>query len=272
MEWVNVLGCPITRLSLSDFAVKMEEFIASRKSHYVAVVNVAKLVKMRSDKELEQSVLAADLVGADGVPLLWASRLFGTPLPDRVNGTDLMYELLRKADQKGYRIFFFGATAEVLQKVLDVVQQEYPGVQIAGSRHGYFAAKDEPAIVKAIRESRADILFIAFGTPKKEVWVKRYLHAMEVPVIHGVGGSFDVLAGVIPRAPVWMQKNGLEWFFRLLQEPGRMWQRYLYTNTVFLLLLGKEVIIKLMRSDRTEATSERIRTSAKNRVAKPSDG
>jgi N-acetylglucosaminyldiphosphoundecaprenol N-acetyl-beta-D-mannosaminyltransferase len=234
MEWVNVLGCPITRLDLSGFVARIEEFIASRRPHYVAVVNAAKLVKMRSDKELEQSLLAADLIGADGVPVVWASKLFGTPLPGRVNGTDLMYELLKKADEKRYRIFFFGATEKVLQKVLEVVGRNYAGVQIAGSHHGYFAPLEEPDIVNEIRQSRADILFIAFGTPKKELWVKRYVSAMGVPVIHGVGGSFDVLAGVIPRAPLWMQKSGLEWFFRLLQEPGRMWHRYLVTNTLFL--------------------------------------
>jgi N-acetylglucosaminyldiphosphoundecaprenol N-acetyl-beta-D-mannosaminyltransferase len=240
MERINVLGCPITRLNLDGFVTRIEEFIASGRPHYVAVVNAAKLVKMRTDKELEESVVGADLIGADGVPLVWVSRLFGNPLPGRVNGTDLMYALLQRASEKGYRIFFFGATDEVLQKVLDVVRKRYPGVQIAGARHGYFASADEPDIVNQIRESRADILFIAFGTPRKELWVKRYLTAMEVPAIHGVGGSFDVLAGVIPRAPLWMQRNGLEWLFRLFQEPRRMWRRYLITNTLFLMLLVRE--------------------------------
>ena len=242
MEWVNVLGCPITKLNLDDFVTKTEELIISRKPHYVAVVNVAKLVKMRSDKELEKSVLAADLIGADGVPLVWVSRLFGTPLPGRVNGTDLMYGLLKKADEKSYRIFFFGAKEEVLKRVLEVVRHKYPGVQIAGSRHGYFSVAEESAIAHQIRKARADILFIAFGTPKKELWVKRYLHAMDVPVIHGVGGSFDVLAGIIPRAPIWMQRTGLEWLFRLVQEPRRMWRRYLTTNSMFIALLAKEWI------------------------------
>jgi N-acetylglucosaminyldiphosphoundecaprenol N-acetyl-beta-D-mannosaminyltransferase len=240
MEWVKVLGCPITRLNLDGFVTRMEEFIASRKPHYVAVVNVAKLVKMRSDKELEQSVLTADLIGADGVPVVWVSRLFGTPLPGRVNGTDLMYRLLEKANEKGYRIFFFGAKQAVLENVLEVVSREYPGVKIAGSQHGYFTAEEELAVVEKIRMAKPDLLFIAFGTPKKELWVKRYLFAMEVPVIHGVGGSFDVLAGRIPRAPIWMQKNGLEWLFRLFQEPGRMWRRYLVTNVIFTALILRE--------------------------------
>jgi N-acetylglucosaminyldiphosphoundecaprenol N-acetyl-beta-D-mannosaminyltransferase len=239
-EWVSVLGCPVTRLSLAGFVSRIEDFVASGKPHYVAMVNVAKLVKMRSDKELQESVFAADMIGADGVPLVWASRLFGDPLPGRVNGTDLMYELLKKGDEKSYRIFFLGATKVVLEKVLDVVRRDYPGVQVAGSHHGYFAAQQETDIVAKIKQAHADILFIAFGTPKKELWVKQYLHSMGVPVIHGVGGSFDVLAGVIPRAPLWMQRNGLEWLFRMFQEPRRMWRRYLVTNLTFMTLVTRE--------------------------------
>lgn len=252
MEWVKILGCPITRLSIEDFIARIEEFIASKKPHYIAVVNVAKLVKMRSDKELEQSVLAADLIGADGVPIVWASRLLGTSLPGRVNGTDLMDKLLERANEKGYRIFFFGAKEEVLQGVLEVVRKEYPGAQIAGYQHGYFTGSEESAIVDKIQRSHADILFIAFGTPQKELWVKRYLAAMEVPIVHGVGGSFDVLAGVIPRAPLWMQRNGLEWFFRLHQEPHRMWRRYLVTNTQFILLILREWLRYRVRLDTPE--------------------
>ena len=240
MQWVKILGCPITKLSLEDFVAQIDEFIRSKRPHYVAVVNVAKLVKMRSDPELEQSVLSADLIAADGAPLVWVSRLFGTPLPGRVTGVDLMYRLLERADEQGYRVFFLGAKGEVLQRVLEVVRKEYPGVQIAGFQHGYFSRAEEWGIVEKIRAARADILFIAFGTPKKELWIKRYLSAMEVPVVHGVGGSFDVLAGVIPRAPLWMQRYGLEWFFRFLQEPRRMWRRYLVTNTLFVMLILRE--------------------------------
>jgi N-acetylglucosaminyldiphosphoundecaprenol N-acetyl-beta-D-mannosaminyltransferase len=240
MKAMNLMGCPVTKLSLDDFVGAAEEFIVSGTSHYIAVVNAAKIVKMRSDRELQESVLSADLIGADGVPLVWASRLLGNALPGRVNGTDLMDRLLERAHEKAYRIFFFGAKEEVLQAVLTKVRARYPGVKIVGSRNGYFDKTDEAAIVRQIRNSRADILFIAFGTPKKELWVKQYLSDMGVPVVHGVGGSFDVLAGVVPRAPRWMQKYGLEWFFRLLQEPGRMWRRYLITNTVFIFLLLKE--------------------------------
>lgn len=240
MEWANVMGCPVTRLDLDGFVREAERFIDSRRPHYIAVVNAAKLVSMRRDAELDQSVRSADLIGADGVPLVWASKLLGDPLPGRVNGTDLMMKLLETADRRRYRMFFFGASPRVLDQVLARVRRDYPSVQIAGAQHGYFATDEERQIVAQIRDSRCDILFIAFGTPKKELWVKHYLADMAVPVVHGVGGSFDVLAGLIPRAPRWMQRAGLEWLFRLLQEPRRMWKRYLITNTAFLTLLARE--------------------------------
>ncbi len=251
-NFTNVLGCPISKLDLDQVIKEAESFIKSKKPHYIAVVNVAKIVKMRSDRQLTSSVKSADLIGADGVPLVWASRLLGNPLPGRVNGTDLMYRLLERADEKGYRVFFFGAKEEILQAVLTRVRSEYPGVRIAGWQNGYFKPEDEWNVARKIRASRADILFIAFGTPKKEIWVGRYLQAMGVPVVHGVGGSFDVFAGLIPRAPVWMQKGGLEWLFRLLQEPGRMWKRYLVTNSLFVGLLVKEVFRVKFRWPRSE--------------------
>jgi N-acetylglucosaminyldiphosphoundecaprenol N-acetyl-beta-D-mannosaminyltransferase len=127
-----------------------------------------------------------------------------------------------------------------LAQVLEVVRKNYPGVQIAGFQHGYFTASEELSVVEKIRRAEPDILLIAFGTPKKELWVKHYFSVMGVPMIHGVGGSFDVLAGAIPRAPLWMQKAGLEWFFRLSQEPRRMWSRYLITNTLFIVLVIRE--------------------------------
>jgi N-acetylglucosaminyldiphosphoundecaprenol N-acetyl-beta-D-mannosaminyltransferase len=253
--WTTLLDCPIARLQLEDVSTLAEAFIASQRPHYIAVVNVAKLMKMRHDKALRQSILTADIVGADGVPVVWASRLLGSPLPGRVNGTDLMLKLLEKSDQKGYRIFFFGAQAEVLDRVLHVVRTTYPGVQIAGAQHGYFTEEEESDIVRRIQTSQADILFIAFGTPKKELWVQKYLQEMGVSVVHGVGGSFDVLAGALPRAPLWMQRSGLEWLFRLWQEPRRLWQRYLVTNTQFIVLLfwaWSRHLLRAMRQTQVE--------------------
>ncbi len=233
VETVSVLGCPVARVTLEETIERIDEFVKSGQPHQIVVVNAAKIVRMDHDPELREIILNADLVAADGVPIVWASKVLGMPLPGRVNGTDLMEKLIEVAPEKNFRIFFFGATQEVIEKAVETVQTRYPDLEIAGWRNGYFTPAEEPEIVKQIRDSRADILFIGFGTPMKEKWVRRNLKDLNVPVCHGVGGSFDVLAGKVRRAPLWMQRWGLEWFFRFLQEPRRMWKRYLFSNTIF---------------------------------------
>jgi len=237
-----VLGCPVDRLDIDGFVQQLDRYILEGIPRQAVVVNAAKLVKMQSDPELRRSVLEADLVGPDGVPVVWASRLLGDPLPGRVNGTDLMFRLLELADRKRYRVFLFGATEAVVRRVVDLVERDYPGVVVAGYQNGYFKEGDEPLIAEQIRRSRADILLVGFGTPAKERWVNRYLSRMGASVCHGVGGSFDVMAGKVRRAPMWMRRFGMEWLWRIIQEPGRMWKRYLTTNTVF---IGMLVLAKL---------------------------
>jgi len=236
-----VLGCPIDRLDMDQFVRRLDAYIAAGVPRQAVVVNAAKLVKMRHDPELRRCILQADLVGPDGVPVVWASRALGDSLPGRVNGTDLMIRLLELADRKRYRVFFFGATEAVVGQVVRLVGRRYPRLVVAGYRNGYFGKDEEPAIVEQIRRSHADILLVGFGTPAKEKWVNRYLHRMGVSVCHGVGGSFDVMVGKVRRAPMWMRRFGLEWLWRVIQEPGRMWKRYLTTNMVFigLLILAK---------------------------------
>ncbi len=241
---VNILGLPVDRLSLSQTIEKIEDFIASRKPHRLVVVNAAKIVKARKDAALKHIIETADLIGPDGVPVVWLSRLLGRKLPGRVNGTDLMEKLFEVAAQKHYRIFFFGATEEVIQNTVKIAQEKYHGLQVAGFRNGYFSAEEEPEIIRTIRRSKADILFVGFGSPKKEFWIAKHLKDLNVPIVHGVGGSFDVVAGKTKRAPVWMQNFGLEWFYRLLQEPGRMWKRYLITNSIFVWLSLREILLR----------------------------
>jgi N-acetylglucosaminyldiphosphoundecaprenol N-acetyl-beta-D-mannosaminyltransferase len=210
-----------------------DQFIRSRVPHQIVVVNVAKLVKAQTDKYLRHIINEADLVGADGVPLVWLSKALGDPIPERVNGTDLMEKLVAHASEKGYSIYFLGATLEVVRKVVATYQAQYPTLKVAGYRDGYFGPEEEVKVAEEIRASGADIIFLAFGSPKKEKFVREHLFRMNVPVVHGVGGSFDVIAGVTKRAPVWMQNSGMEWFYRMMQEPGRMWKRYLFTNLEF---------------------------------------
>jgi N-acetylglucosaminyldiphosphoundecaprenol N-acetyl-beta-D-mannosaminyltransferase len=244
----KILGVRVDLVSLNQSLSIIDNFISSRKTHQIVVVNVAKIVKSIKDVFLKQIIDEADLSGADGMPLVWVSKLFGKPIPGRVNGTDLMENLIERSVNKGYRIFFLGAEQEVVKKVVHIYQSKFPKLQIAGYRNGYFSPQEESSIANEIGKSKADILFVAFGTPKKEIFIKKYKDIMNVPVIHGVGGSFDVITGKTKRAPLWMQKSGLEWFFRIIQEPKRMWKRYLVTNTLFIWYL----LLKLLHLKKFE--------------------
>ena len=244
----KILGIRIDLVDLSKTLQLAENYINLRNPHQIVVVNVAKIVKAQYNNLLKEVINNADLVGADGVPLLWTSKIFKPEIPGRVNGTDLMEALVKLSAQKGYSIFFLGSEEQVIQEVVSIYSKKYPTLRIAGYRNGYFSPWDEKNIVKCIRKSNADILFVAFGTPKKEIFIKKYKYELKVPVIHGVGGSFDVVAGKTKRAPLWMQKYGLEWFFRILQEPKRMLKRYLVTNTLFIFF----VILNLLRLKKFE--------------------
>lgn len=236
-----VSGVRVDRVSLEETLEHCDQFIRTRVPHQIVVVNAAKLVKAKADRTLRRIINEADLVGADGVPLVWLSKLLGDPIPGRVNGTDLMERLVQRAAEKGYSIYFLGAKPDVVRRVVRIYRAKYPGLKVAGYRDGYFKREEESALAEDIRASGADIVFLAFGSPQKERFVRDWLYRMNVPVVHGVGGSFDVVAGVTRRAPSWMQNSGLEWFYRFLQEPGRLWKRYLITNTEFLLVALAEI-------------------------------
>jgi N-acetylglucosaminyldiphosphoundecaprenol N-acetyl-beta-D-mannosaminyltransferase len=229
-------------MSLNDCVRFIDKAIPSRQNCHIVLVNAAKIVKAKFDRELAYIIRTADLVGADGVPVVWASRLLGEPLPGRVNGTDLMERLIELAAQRGYRLYLLGARKEIIDHAVSLLLAKHTNLQIAGYRHGYFLNEaEELAVVKEIAESRADILLIGMGTPMKEKWVRRYIDQLDVPIIHGVGGSFDILGGFTKRAPLWMQRAGLEWFYRLCQEPRRMWKRYLITNSLYIFLVFQEL-------------------------------
>jgi len=236
-----VCGVWIDALTMAQVVERAQAVIAAGRSLAISVVNVAKLVNLRRDALLRESVVSGDLILADGAPVVWLSRLKRTPLPERVAGIDLMFELFALADRQHLRVFLLGAKPEVLQTVKHLAEQRYPGLTIAGTHDGYFNESDERRVAEMIRDSSAHILFVAMTSPKKEAFMKRWMSTMNVPVTHGVGGSFDVMAGVTRRAPIWMQRCGLEWFYRVLQEPRRMWKRYLLTNTVFMAMAVKDL-------------------------------
>lgn len=242
LHTVNVLGIDVFSVRMAQLLNICEEHIDSKKTLLLGVVNVAKLVNYRKNVELQRSLMEADIVLADGLPIIWLSRMLGDPLPERVTGIDIMYELLKEADKKHYRVYFLGAKPEVLQTMIKTIQKDYPGIPIAGYRDGYFDKDEEQDVAKNIKDSHADILFVGISSPKKENFLKNWLNFIDVPICHGVGGSFDIFAGVTNRAPIWMQKCGLEWLYRLIQEPRRMWKRYLITNMIFMKLCFEAVL------------------------------
>jgi N-acetylglucosaminyldiphosphoundecaprenol N-acetyl-beta-D-mannosaminyltransferase len=219
----------------------VEQAIDEEKQLHHVVVNAGKIVAMQKDFQLRHSVNESDLINADGQAVVWASRFLGKPLKERVAGIDIMMNLVELACNREFKIFFFGAQEEVVRKVVDSFSNQFSPDIIAGYRNGYYKKEDEGKIAQEIADSGANILFVGISSPKKENFLYENKDILRsVNFIMGVGGSFDVVAGKVKRAPVWMQKAGLEWFYRFLQEPKRMWKRYLIGNSKFIFLVLKE--------------------------------
>lgn len=225
---------------MDETIARISQAIEEKRQIHHTVINAGKVVAMQEDPVLRSSVVSSDLINADGMAVVWAIRFLGHKIPERVTGIDLMFRLIRLAQQNGYKCFFLGAKEDVIERVVARVSHDYSPSVIAGYRNGYFSGQDEPFIATQIAESRARILFVAITSPKKENFLAKHKSVLgNVNFIMGVGGSFDVLAGVTRRAPVWMQSLGFEWLYRLMQEPGRMWKRYLIGNSRFILLVLK---------------------------------
>lgn len=238
-----LLNSPVDKLTMEQTLSIIDQSIREKKQIHHVVVNAAKLVSMQKDPELRAAVVDCDVINADGQSVVWALKLLGDPVPERVAGIDLMENLIKNAQDKNHRIFFFGAKEEIVKKVVEKYSEKYTPEIIAGYRNGYYSATEEEMIAREIAASGADILFVAITSPKKEKFLHRYAENLKnISFIMGVGGSFDVVSGMTKRAPLWMQKSGLEWFYRLLQEPGRMWKRYLTTNTLFIFYVFREYI------------------------------
>lgn len=236
----HLFNVRIDALSTADVLRAVDEAISTRKRLLIGVVNAAKLVKMKADRTLRRAVLGADLILADGMSIVWACKLLRRPLPERVAGIDLMTRMLERANERGYRVFCLGATQEVLDEVSRQIRETYPNAVLAGARNGYYREDEEASVAEQIASATPDILLVAMTSPKKEMFLARWTPIMKVPVLHGVGGSFDVMAGKVKRAPEAWQRWGMEWLYRVLQEPGRMWRRYLTTNSLFMWMLGRE--------------------------------
>ena len=229
----------VNALTLDETIKEVEKIIGRGVPTQHVVVNASKVNLMEVDNELAKIVNDCPLINADGASIVWAAKKLGVPLTERVTGIDLFQELVKLSAEKGYKIYLFGAKEEVVVKVKAIFEERYSGIRIVGYRNGYFTEADESQIVADMAASGADMMFVAFSSPKKEYWVHKYLDQVGIPFVMGVGGSFDVVAGVTDRAPKWMQDHGLEWFYRFIQEPGRLWKRYIVGNAKFVLLTLK---------------------------------
>jgi len=244
-----LFGLPLDLLTMQQTVERCQGLIEAARPAQHVVVNAGKVVMMQDVLGLREIIAGCDLVNADGQSIVWAGRLLGLPVPERVAGIDLMERLLALAEERRYRVFFLGATDEVLAGFTAEVLRRFPGIRIAGTHNGYFT--DDEEIAARIAASGAQLLLVGISSPRKEFFLAEQLPRMGSILAMGVGGSFDVWAGKTRRAPAWMQRAGLEWLHRLLQEPRRMWKRYAVGNTRFLLLVAREWV-ETRRSVRKE--------------------
>lgn len=238
---IMIMGCYIDNLSMEETLQTIDGFIRSGMPHQHVVVNVDKLVKASRDQELRKVINDCSLINVDGMPVVWASRLLGKGLKERVAGVDLFEALMARSADKQWRVFLLGAREEVVSRVSEVYRAKYPGLRIVGFRNGYWTDSEEADVVEEIKSAKADLLFVAISSPKKELFLGKYQEEMKIPFAMGVGGTFDVAVGKVKRAPLWMQRFGLEWFYRFLQEPRRMFKRYFVDDMAFFSLLAREI-------------------------------
>jgi N-acetylglucosaminyldiphosphoundecaprenol N-acetyl-beta-D-mannosaminyltransferase len=224
------LDVQVDSIRLDQLAVLLRHFVASGRPHQIVTVNVDFVRIARQDAPFRDALGRADVAVPDGMPLVWLSRLLGQPLSDRITGVDVLEQGAAIAAAQGYSIFLLGAEPGVADKAAAVLCERYPGLRIAGTYApaiGTFTKEENARMVELIRSAQPDLLFVAFGAPRQDVWIAAHREELNVPVSVGIGGSFNFLAGRIPRAPVWLQRAGLEWAYRLSREPGRLWRRYL---------------------------------------------
>lgn len=220
-ERVNILGVDVDAVTMAEAVDVVRRAMDTRAGVMVATANAEMLMRATHDEELCRILNASALVVPDGAGTVWAARHLGHAMPERVAGYDLAQELLRRAPAEGRRVYFFGAAPGVAEKAKAKAEQLYPGIEIVGVRNGFFSPADNAAIIAEIRAARPDLLLVALGVPKQEKWIAAHLAELDVPVAIGVGGTLDVMAGVMKRAPHWMQKAKLEWLFRGLMQPKR---------------------------------------------------
>ncbi len=248
---VRLMNVPFDAVTMPQTLDRIGRMIDSKQPHYLATANVDFLVQARRDTELRRILDDAHLVVCDGTPLVWLSKLLRRPLPERVAGSDLVPQLLNRAERLGWRVFFLGGEPRALTQAIRNVEARHPNIQIAGSYSPPFAPLDKmdhEGICERVREAQPDLLLVSFGCPKQEKWIARNYEALGVPVSIGVGATIDFLAGTVKRAPRWMQVIGMEWIFRLAQEPRRLLRRYSTDLVVFGVGSVREIALSLFTS------------------------
>lgn len=220
-ERVKILGVEVDAVTMAQAVEKVENLIAEKKSSIVATANAEMLMMSTHDEDLKKILNAAALVVPDGAGTVWAAHHLGFEMPERVAGYDLVQELMKIAPSRGIKFFLLGSAPGVADKAKLKAEELYPGIKIVGTHNGYFSAQDEAEIISQIKNSRADILLAALGVPKQEKWLAAHKDELKIPVSIGVGGTFDVMAGNVKRAPLWMQKAKLEWLYRAMLQPSR---------------------------------------------------
>lgn len=247
MKPVRILNGEFAPVTVRDTIEWAREWIRNGERGYICTVNVAILMMMRSNPDLQRFVDKASLVVADGQPLIWASRLQSSHLPERVTGMDLVDELCALAVEEGFGVYFLGARREVIESAVNNLSQRHPGLEVSGIADGYFAWDEAPERARAVRESGAKLLIVGMGVPRQEQFIESQWEELGVPLAIPVGGSFEVMAGTARRAPLFLQRLGMEWSYRLAQEPRRLWKRYLVTNTQFIFHLLRSTVSSGLR-------------------------
>ncbi len=242
----EILDVTVHRTTLDAVIERLDLFVRSGRPHQVVTVNMDFLRIARSDAGFRETLNGADLSVADGVPVIWASRLLGAPLLERVTGVDIVERGAALAAAHGYSIFLLGAEPGVAAEAAAKLTHRFPGLRIAGAYappFGPFSDDEQARMLTMVRTARPDILFVAFGAPRQDIWIRQHLQSLGVPVCVGVGGAFNFIAGRLSRAPQWMQRSGMEWTYRLGQEPRRLWRRYLVGDLpIFLRIIGARAL------------------------------
>ena len=241
-----VLGVPVDAVQIQDAITRIEEWVAARNGcHYVAVADMHVITEAQHDPTFKHILTSADLVVPDGMPLVWLGRLYGHRLSRRVNGPELMLTFFETTSQKGYRHFLYGGAPGIPERLADILHRRFPGAVVTGTYSPPFrklTTEEDLQVMEMIRQANPDVVWVGLGAPKQERWMHEHQDGLDVPVLVGVGAAFDINSGAKRQAPMWMREHGLEWLFRLLQEPRRLWHRYLVHGPQFVYWVMLDII------------------------------